>query len=103
MKTNVSTTKRNSMSVTKLDEFEARVALEMEAMTDSIANLIREKRDIKNIRQDQLAEKAKINRSTLIRMEMGRGNPGLETLVRAATAMGYRDIVTGKQIGRAHV
>ncbi len=54
-----------------------------------LANNIKKLREKQNLTQEQLAQKAKITYSTLIKMESGaNGNPTLETMRKLANVFG---------------
>ncbi len=72
-----------------LTEAEKKMVAEEIKLYD-IAIKFRKARKKKNLSQTELAQKAKITRSTLSMIESGKRNAGIGTLMRLADALGMR-------------
>jgi transcriptional regulator with XRE-family HTH domain len=53
-----------------------------------LGNLIKERRKILKIRQEDLAEISNVALRTIVLVERGEGNPSLETLLKIAEVLG---------------
>jgi transcriptional regulator with XRE-family HTH domain len=64
-----------------------------------LADRIRELRDAKGWTQEQLADRAAMQRSYLGDLELGRRNPSVRTLVKLANALGIAvsELLDGKR------
>ena len=70
-----------------------------------IGERLKQIRQALGLKQIDLAKVLKLNPSAISQMESGRTNPSLETLEELSVNynVNLHCIVTGKQIGRAHV
>jgi y4mF family transcriptional regulator len=63
---------------------------------ETLGNIIRERRKILKIRQEDLAEISDVALRTIVLVERGEGNPSLETLLKIANVLGMELQLTVK-------
>lgn len=63
-----------------------------------IGELLKERRNFLNLNQEDLAEMSGINKKTIQQVEMGKGNPSLETLEKMAAVLGMEVLVQIKNL-----
>lgn len=61
-----------------------------------IGEIVKKRRDLLNLRQEDLSELSQINMRTIHLIEQGNGNPSFKTLNKLATVLGMDIIVKVK-------
>jgi len=85
---------KNKPKTITLDEFASKFSdsqlkeIDQEVKYYQMLAKIKEFREEKGMTQEELAQKAKVNRTTLSKIESGYRNATIETLMRLASAMG---------------
>jgi transcriptional regulator with XRE-family HTH domain len=67
-------------------------------MTQTISERLKELRDLRGLSQEALAQKARLNKQTIYRLENGRQPPRQKTIQRLAPALGVEpEVLTGEK------
>lgn len=82
----------NELTKTPIDTaaLQLKIDIEHNAIMDNLSLLVRDKRSKKGWSQAVLIEKTPLSRDAVIKLEMGRGNPELKTILAVAMTMGYK-------------
>lgn len=64
---------------------------------DKIGQLFKERREILNLRQEDLAEMSGLTTRTINIVEKGKGNPAIQTLEKLALVLGLEILVQVKK------
>lgn len=64
---------------------------------DKIGQLMRERRELLNLRQEDLAEMSGLTTRTINIVEKGKGNPAIQTLEKLALVLGLEILVQVKK------
>lgn len=64
---------------------------------EAIGKLIRERRDILGLKQEDLAEISGVAIKTVYAIELGKGNPSIETLMKVLAVVGMEILVQTKK------
>lgn len=64
---------------------------------DKIGQLMRERREFLNLRQEDLAEMSGLTTRTINIVEKGKGNPAIQTLEKLALVLGLEILVQVKK------
>ena len=69
-------------------------------MFENIGHLLRKRRELLGLLQPQLAAISGVSIRTIQLVEMGKGNPSLETLIKLADPLGLQIQLSIKEAGR---
>lgn len=72
----------------------------MRNVTENIGFLLRKRRELLGLLQPQLAAISGVSIRTIQLVEMGKGNPSLETLTKLADPLGLQIQLSIKEAGR---
>jgi transcriptional regulator with XRE-family HTH domain len=65
---------------------------------EEIGDILKERRQFLHLTQEDMEELCGINKKTIQQVEMGKGNPSLETLGRLANTLGMELMVQVKDL-----
>ena len=72
----------------------------MRNVSENIGHVLRKRRELLGLLQPQLAAISGVSIRTIQLVEMGKGNPSLETLIKLADPLGLQIDLSIKEAGR---